>query len=158
MAKEYYVYILLTENDTFYCGYTDDINKRFDAHKSGKGAKYTRANKPIKIIYQKALKTKSEAMKEDYRIKQLTKEEKNKAPMVIAKSSSYNFGEINAGEEVTATFELTNRGYSTLKIYRIYDDRNALEIVAPESVKASSNFTIKAKVKNTNKKENPVYK
>ena len=87
----------------------------------------------------------------------LTKEEKNKAPMVIAKSSSYNFGEINAGEEVTATFELTNRGYSTLKIYRIYDDKNALEIVAPESVKASSNFTIKAKVKNTNKKENPVY-
>jgi hypothetical protein len=76
---------------------------------------------------------------------------------MIAKSSSYNVGEINAGDEVTATFELTNRGYSTLKIYRIYDDRNALEIVAPESVKASSNFTIKAKVKNTNKKENPVY-
>ena len=76
MAKEYYVYILLTENNTFYCGYTDDINKRFDAHKSGKGAKYTRANKPIKIIYQKAFKTKSEAMKEEYRIKQLTKEEK----------------------------------------------------------------------------------
>ena len=77
--------------------------------------------------------------------------------LTAPKSSSYNFGEINAGEEVTATFELTNRGYSTLKIYRIYDDRNALEIVAPESVKASSNFTIKAKVKNTNKKENPVY-
>lgn len=87
----------------------------------------------------------------------LTKEQKNSAPMIIAKSSSYNFGEINASEPVTATFELVNRGYSTLKIYRIYDDQNALEIQAPKSVDASTAFTIKAKVKNTAKQGAPIY-
>ncbi len=87
----------------------------------------------------------------------LTKEQKNKAPMVVAKSSSYNFGEIKAGEEVTARFELLNRGYSPLKIYRIYDDRNALDIKAPQSVNASTGFEIEAKVRNTSKAGNPIY-
>ena len=51
MEKKYYVYMLLTEKDTLYCGYTDDVEKRFKAHLEGKGAKYTRANKPLKIVY-----------------------------------------------------------------------------------------------------------
>ena len=44
MSDKYYVYILLTENNTLYCGYTDNVKKRFKEHLSGKGAKYTRAN------------------------------------------------------------------------------------------------------------------
>ncbi len=74
--KKYYTYVLLTENNTLYCGYTDDVEKRFEAHKAGLGAKYTRANKPVKIIYTACFDTKSEAMKEEYRIKHLSKEEK----------------------------------------------------------------------------------
>lgn len=74
--KKYYIYVLLTENNTLYCGYTDDVEKRFEEHKSGKGAKYTRANKPVKIIYTACFDTKSEAMKEEYRIKHLSREEK----------------------------------------------------------------------------------
>ena len=77
MIKKHYVYILQTERNTLYCGYTDDIEKRFQAHIEGKGAKYTRANKPIKILWQKEFETKSEALKEEYRIKhKLTKEQK----------------------------------------------------------------------------------
>ena len=49
----YYTYLLLTEKGSFYCGYTDNIEKRFQKHLSGKGAKYTRANKPVKIAYSK---------------------------------------------------------------------------------------------------------
>lgn len=74
--KKYYTYVLLTENNTLYCGYTDDVEKRFELHKSGLGAKYTRANKPVKILYTACFDTKSEAMKEEYRIKHLSKEEK----------------------------------------------------------------------------------
>ena len=75
--KKYFVYMLLTKNNTLYCGYTDDIEKRFEQHLSGKGAKYTRANKPIKIVYSKEFTSKSEALKEEYRIKhKLTKEQK----------------------------------------------------------------------------------
>lgn len=78
MDKKYYTYIILTENNTLYCGYTDDIDKRFQAHLEGKGAKYTRANKPIKVVYQKEFATKSDAMKEEAQIKKLTHQEKLK--------------------------------------------------------------------------------
>ena len=78
MDKKYYTYILLIENNSLYCGYTDDVEKRFQAHLSGKGAKYTRAHKPIKIVYTKEFNTKSEAMKEEYRIKNLSHSEKLK--------------------------------------------------------------------------------
>ena len=76
MEKKYYTYILLTEQNTLYCGYTDDVEKRFQAHLEGKGAKYTRAHKPIKVVYQKEFSTKSEAMKEEARIKSLSRYEK----------------------------------------------------------------------------------
>lgn len=69
MNKGHFIYIILTENNTLYCGYTDDVEKRFQQHAEGKGAKYTRANKPVKIVYQKEFETKSEALKEEYRIK-----------------------------------------------------------------------------------------
>lgn len=72
----YYVYILLTENNTLYCGYTDNVEKRFEKHLSGVGAKYTRANKPVKIVYQAEFETKSAAMKEEARIKKLNRNEK----------------------------------------------------------------------------------
>lgn len=69
MKKSHYVYILETKNNTLYCGYTDDVEKRFQQHIDGHGAKYTRANKPVKIAYIKEFSTKSEALKEEYRIK-----------------------------------------------------------------------------------------
>ena len=60
-----------------YCGYTDNVEKRFQQHLEGKGAKYTKANKPVKIVYQKSFETKNEAMKEEYRIKhKLTRKQK----------------------------------------------------------------------------------
>ena len=76
--KKYYTYIILTENNTLYCGYTDDVERRFQAHLDGRGAKYTRINKPQKLVYQKEFSTKSEAMKEEYRIKKLSRKEKLK--------------------------------------------------------------------------------
>lgn len=77
MSEKFYVYMLLTEDDTLYCGYTDDVKKRFELHRSGKGAKYTRAHKPLKIVYTKEFSTKSEAQKEEYRIKhKLSKKQK----------------------------------------------------------------------------------
>lgn len=69
--------MLLTQNNTLYCGYTDNLEKRFEQHLSGKGAKYTRANKPLKIVYSKEFNSKRDALKEEYRIKhKLNKEQK----------------------------------------------------------------------------------
>lgn len=69
MDKKHFVYILKTERNTLYCGYTDDVEKRFQQHLDGKGAKYTRANKPTAVVYQKEFATKNDALKEEYRIK-----------------------------------------------------------------------------------------
>ena len=74
--KKFYTYIILTEDNTLYCGYTDDPQKRFEKHKEGTAAKYTRAHKPLKIVYLKEFETKSEAMKEEYRIKHLKRPQK----------------------------------------------------------------------------------
>lgn len=77
MEKRHFVYILLTKSDTLYCGYTDDVKKRFNAHIEGRGAKYTRANKPVKLLWQKEFPSKNEALKEEYRIKhKLTRKQK----------------------------------------------------------------------------------
>ena len=73
MEKKYYVYILQTADNTLYCGFTDDVEKRFEAHKNGNGAKYTRSHKPVKIVYTRQFDTKSDAMKEEYRIKKLSR-------------------------------------------------------------------------------------
>lgn len=78
MEKKYYVYILQTVDNTLYCGFTDDVEKRFEAHKNGEGAKYTRSHKPLKIVYTQRYETKSEAMKEEYRIKKLSRQDKIK--------------------------------------------------------------------------------
>ena len=63
MDKKHFVYILKTERNTLYCGYTDDVEKRFQQHLEGKGAKYTKANKPPHIVYKKEFETNSEALK-----------------------------------------------------------------------------------------------
>ncbi len=76
MEKKHFVYILLTERDTLYCGYTDNVEKRFQAHLEGKGAKYTRANKPVKIVFQQEFLSKHEALQAEYRIKKLTRNKK----------------------------------------------------------------------------------
>lgn len=76
--KKYFVYILLTVTNKLYCGYTDNIEKRFNQHLQGKGAKFTRANKPVKILYYKSFDTKNEAMKEEARIKKLSRCDKLK--------------------------------------------------------------------------------
>jgi len=78
MEKKYYTYVILTKANTLYCGYTDDVEKRYEAHLCGKGAKYTRANKPEKLVYTACFDTKSEAMKEEHRIKNLKRDEKLK--------------------------------------------------------------------------------
>ena len=76
--KKFFVYMILTVTNKLYCGYTDDVERRYKLHCSGKGAKFTRANKPLKLVYSKEFSTKEEAMKEECRIKKLSRKEKLK--------------------------------------------------------------------------------
>ena len=73
---KFYTYIARCSDNTFYTGYCKDINEREEKHNAGEGAKYTRARTPIEIVYFEGFETKSEAMKREYAIKQLTRKEK----------------------------------------------------------------------------------
>ncbi len=76
MEKKWYVYILRCGDDTLYCGSTDDVLRRLKAHRSGKGAKYTRGREPLELVYQQECGSYSAALKQEYAIKQLTRAEK----------------------------------------------------------------------------------
>jgi putative endonuclease len=72
------IYILLCSDGSFYAGSTNDIEKRLRAHFAGKGAKYTKSHKPVKIIYREEFNTKPKALKREIEIKRLTRKEKEK--------------------------------------------------------------------------------
>ncbi|WP_268913178.1 GIY-YIG nuclease family protein [Lentilactobacillus sp. SPB1-3] len=74
--KKFYMYVLLCEDDTLYTGYTDDVIRRFEVHQSGKGAKYTKAHKPIKILYSEEFSTKHDAMSAEYHFKKMNRQKK----------------------------------------------------------------------------------
>jgi putative endonuclease len=75
--KKYFIYILKCADDTLYTGITTDIERRQSEHNSpDKGAKYTKCRQPVSVVFHKEVKNKSEALKEEYRIKQLSRSEK----------------------------------------------------------------------------------
>jgi putative endonuclease len=74
--SKYYVYIVNCNDNTFYCGYSNNVEKRVDAHNKSLGAKYTKIRLPVKLVYTECFDSKSEAMKREYQIKQLTRQQK----------------------------------------------------------------------------------
>lgn len=73
----YYLYILECADKTLYTGITVDLERRLEEHNAGKiGAKYTRARRPVKLIYSKKFRNRSLASKAEAKIKMLNREEK----------------------------------------------------------------------------------
>lgn len=73
-----YVYIVRCSDHTLYTGWTNHLEKRIEAHNAGKGAKYTKARKPVELVYFETFEYKSDALKREYQIKQLKRFEKEK--------------------------------------------------------------------------------
>ena len=74
----WFVYILLCSDNSLYTGSTNNLQKRFLSHKNGKGGRYTRSHKPIKLIYSEELSSKSEALKREIEIKSWSRQKKIK--------------------------------------------------------------------------------
>ena len=71
-----YVYLLRCSDDTLYCGWTTDLEKRLDAHNNGSGAKYTRSRRPVELVYFEEYDSKEEAMSREWKIKQMSRKHK----------------------------------------------------------------------------------
>ena len=76
MEKQWYIYILRCGDGTLYCGSTDDLQRRFETHCAGKGAKYTRGRGPLEMVYSERCDSYSSALKREYAIKQLSRAQK----------------------------------------------------------------------------------
>ena len=71
-----YTYIVECSDGTLYTGWTNNLERRLEAHNSGKGAKYTKTRRPVKIVYTEMFETKEEAMSREFAIKRLSRQQK----------------------------------------------------------------------------------
>jgi putative endonuclease len=74
--KYWIVYLVRCSDKTLYCGISNDLKSRLLEHNSGKGAKYTRPRRPVELVGISPEMTKSEALKLEYRVKQLPADKK----------------------------------------------------------------------------------
>lgn len=73
---KHYLYVLECADGTLYTGYTVDVEQRVAAHSEGRGAKYTRSHRPVKLVASAEFETKHAAMSAEYRFKRLSRAEK----------------------------------------------------------------------------------
>ena len=73
-----YVYLLRCADGSLYCGWTTDPEARLAAHNSGRGAKYTRSRLPVTLVHLEAYGDRHEALSREYRIKRMSKAEKER--------------------------------------------------------------------------------
>ena len=72
----WFVYILECNDNSLYTGITNDLEKRVSAHNSGKGAKFTKARLPVRLVYREPYKTKGDSLKREFEIKKMKRTEK----------------------------------------------------------------------------------
>lgn len=75
-VSAWFVYVLECDDGSLYTGIARDVERRFAAHQTGKGARYTRAHPPRKVLAHFAYPDRSSASKAEYAIKQLTPTQK----------------------------------------------------------------------------------
>jgi len=75
--RQWVVYLIRCSDESLYCGTSNNLKNRLEAHNSGKGAKYTRFRRPVELVAVSPEMTKSDALKLEYRVKQLPASKKN---------------------------------------------------------------------------------
>lgn len=78
MDHKAYMYVVECRDGSYYTGYTTDVKKRVAVHNSGKGAKYTRARLPVKLIYVQGFDSKEEAMSAEVLLKRKKRVQKER--------------------------------------------------------------------------------
>lgn len=76
--QSWWVYIVLCNDATLYTGTTNNLSKRIDKHNAGKGAKYTRSRKPVRLLFSESYSSRSLACKRESEIKKMSRGEKER--------------------------------------------------------------------------------
>jgi len=75
---DWFLYMVRCKNGHIYTGISTDVERRFAEHQAGKGAKYLRGKGPLKLVYQKKIGSRSEALKAEISMKKMSKYDKEK--------------------------------------------------------------------------------
>lgn len=76
VKQKYYFYVLKCKDNSFYAGFTTDVDKRVAKHNAGTGAKYTRSHRPVQLLYATDFSTKSQALHAEAQFKKLNRHQK----------------------------------------------------------------------------------
>jgi putative endonuclease len=71
-----FVYLLRCGDGSLYCGWTNDLDRRLDEHRTGRASRYTRSRLPVELAWSREMASRSEAMREEARIKRLSRADK----------------------------------------------------------------------------------
>lgn len=72
----WHFYLLICSDNTLYSGISTDVLARLAIHNQGKGAKYTRTRRPVRLVYCETFETKSKALKREIEVKDFSREDK----------------------------------------------------------------------------------
>ena len=85
----WYVYLLRCADDTLYAGCTTDPKRRLEQHNAGRGAKYTRARRPVELVYVEPAEDHSGALRREAALKRLSRREK--LALIHAAPTAFSF-------------------------------------------------------------------
>lgn len=88
----WWLYVLECRDGSYYAGITNDLDRRLEMHNKGRGAKYTRSRLPVRMLVWWPHQTRSEALKEEYKFKQLARSEKHRLVVTRKKWIDKEFG------------------------------------------------------------------
>lgn len=74
--SRWHVYLVRCADGTYYTGVTTDLARRIGAHNAGKGAKYTRARRPVVLVWSRPAASEGAAKRREYRVRTLSRKEK----------------------------------------------------------------------------------
>jgi len=75
-ASTAFVYVLRCADGSLYCGWTNDVDRRLEQHRTGRASRYTRSRLPVELAWSRQMPSRSEAMREEARIKRLSRADK----------------------------------------------------------------------------------
>jgi putative endonuclease len=103
--RQWVVYLIRCSDESLYCGITNNLKNRLAAHNSGRGAKYTRSRRPVELVSASSEMTKGDALKLEYRVKQVPTSKKN---LELTK------GEIKMTEKLKKDLQAVNKELKAL--------------------------------------------
>jgi putative endonuclease len=81
--KPWYLYLIECVDGSIYTGITVDVDARYQAHQDGRGARYTRSHRPVRLLGTEIHPDRSSASKAEYRVKQLSATEKRRLAQAL---------------------------------------------------------------------------